>query len=82
MREILLFREGLRSKITRGRMNFRADFVDSAKLLDLALNISLFSAFRDSLMLIETTPDEGGINSFLNQQLQPKHSIDVEMKYS
>jgi len=81
MREILLFRESLRLKITRGRMNLREDFITNPKVLDLALNICLFSAFRDSLMLIESTPDENGMNKILNQGLRPKFSIDVDFKY-
>lgn len=53
-------------KITKGRMNFRDKFITNEKTLDIALNICLFSAFRDSLMLIECNPDESGVNSFRN----------------
>jgi|JI61114C2RNA_FD_contig_61_1158313_length_2221_multi_2_in_0_out_0_5 hypothetical protein len=65
-------------KITRGKMNFREDFIKNPEVLDLALNICLFSAFRDSLMLIESTPDDSGINSITNQNLMPAYTIDVD----
>jgi hypothetical protein len=79
LREILTYREGLRFRIVRGRFNYRQDFINNIKIQDMAVDICLFAAFRDSLMLIENTNEEAsGLNSFLNQGLKPELSLDVD----